>query len=608
MTSVAPPLDGSTTPSPWVPLWRIIDRIGSAIGDSREPEHYARTRLCIRQAALDGRLRIRGRHEIERAGQDQTNFSEAYTEIPSAYWKHSVINALATGATSEVGRHTSPELTFAWGPKGLHETKCYAGLQLYSDDVFQLIGDDVGGSGFSAAAPMSEKEEWISAANAVALLGMKHLPGTRTICTRAHAGMIKARAERLIRDGRSADNVNVPFEFWWAEGEAALHQNWTTGDFETWIDNRIYLQAFGVTFWRSDIERLKPAPLAENATSQALTISQSRAASKAEAVLSGTPEEPSRGPGPAPDDLGTVFISYSRDSSEHVWAVLALSNILRSDGIDCVLDQYESCPPEGWPHWMDREILKAQFVLMICTEVYHRRVMGLEPPGIGLGIAWESSLIYSHIYASSSQNKKFIPLVFSEEHIKYIPVPIQGATRYCVSTDDGYEQLYSRLIGKPPAEKPLLGKRKALPKREVRTTFFNPSSTVATLTKLDQHLREAMDYLQAMTRAYRFESEVSDEEYRRLCNESATSARETLAGGRLFIPPDLAQQCERFLSCLAEGIINHAHMRGEDIVHGNQRAMFWDKAGKIAHQELPMMLKQFETGAYNVINSQPPPP
>jgi hypothetical protein len=61
---------------------------------------------------------------------------------------------------------------------------------------------------------------------------------------------------------------------------------------------------------------------------------------------------------------GTVFISYSHDGPDHIGAVLALSNRLRAEGVDCVLDQYESCPPEGWPRWMDREIKKAQFVLM----------------------------------------------------------------------------------------------------------------------------------------------------------------------------------------------------------------------------------------------------
>jgi hypothetical protein len=177
---------------------------------------------------------------------------------------------------------------------------------------------------------------------------------------------------------------------------------------------------------------------------------------------------------PNPHDVGgTVFISYSHDSSDHVRSVLTLSNKLRSEGIDCVLDQYEACPPEGWPRWMDREINKAQFVLMICTQAYYRRVMGEEKPGVGLGIAWEGNLIYNHIYASGSLNTKFIPVIFDQEHAKYIPTPIQGATRYCVSADYGYgyEQLYSRLIGKPPIGKPPLGKRKALPEREVKTDF-----------------------------------------------------------------------------------------------------------------------------------------
>jgi hypothetical protein len=69
------------------------------------------------------------------------------------------------------------------------------------------------------------------------------------------------------------------------------------------------------------------------------------------------------------NDAETVFISYSHDSSDHARAVLALSNKLRSEGIDCVLDQYDSSPPEGWPRWMEREIGKAQFVLMIAPSL-----------------------------------------------------------------------------------------------------------------------------------------------------------------------------------------------------------------------------------------------
>ena len=82
-------------------------------------------------------------------------------------------------------------------------------------------------------------------------------------------------------------------------------------------------------------------------------------------------------------DLGEVFISYSWDSTEHIHSVLQLSNRLRADGIDCVLDQYEDSPPEGWPRWMDRKIRDAKFVLMVCTETYYKRVMGDEDTGKG---------------------------------------------------------------------------------------------------------------------------------------------------------------------------------------------------------------------------------
>jgi hypothetical protein len=343
----APTLEGSATASPWVPLWRIIERIASAIGDSQELEHYARTRLCIRQAALNGRLRIRGRHEIESAGQDRTNFSDVYTVVPAVYWKHSVINFLATGATYESDRHTGPETVYAWGPKGLNETNCYTGLQLNSDDVSQLIGD-VKGTGFSSDAPMSEKEEWISAASA------QHLLGRRTICKRAHAGLIRARADRFICDGRSADNIDVPVKFWWAEGGRALDQNWTTGDFDTWIDH-IHLQAFGVTFWRPDIERSKPTPLAENATSPA-----SMTAKALEEV----------GPATNPSiQTGYAFLAMPIDSDDH--QLVDVLEAIKAAATDCGIIAERVDEVESNERITDRileSITKAEFVIVDLTK------------------------------------------------------------------------------------------------------------------------------------------------------------------------------------------------------------------------------------------------
>lgn len=60
-----------------------------------------------------------------------------------------------------------------------------------------------------------------------------------------------------------------------------------------------------------------------------------------------------------------VFISYSHDSPEHEARVLALANRLRAEGIDAILDQYESSPAEGWELWGQRQIQTASFVLMV---------------------------------------------------------------------------------------------------------------------------------------------------------------------------------------------------------------------------------------------------
>ncbi len=161
-----------------------------------------------------------------------------------------------------------------------------------------------------------------------------------------------------------------------------------------------------------------------------------------------------------------VFISYSHDSPEHCDCVLALSDRLRNNGIDCTLDQYIDSPPEGWPRWMDRQIRAADFVLMICTPTYYRRVMGDEEPDNGHGVAWESTLIYQYIYNQGTINTKFIPVLLEGANIADIPIPWQSATYYRLSTAIGYEELYRRLTYQPGTLKPVLGELKQLAPRE----------------------------------------------------------------------------------------------------------------------------------------------
>lgn len=163
-----------------------------------------------------------------------------------------------------------------------------------------------------------------------------------------------------------------------------------------------------------------------------------------------------------------VFISYSHDSAEHKARVLALSNRLRSDGVDATIDQYEVSPPEGWPVWMEQQIRESNFVLVVCTETYLKRAERREESGKGHGVMWESVLSFQQIYDAGSKNIKFIPVLLAGGDRSNIPAPLKAATSYDCSTEEGYWELYARLTNQHGKSKPELGKLKALPVREAK--------------------------------------------------------------------------------------------------------------------------------------------
>lgn len=49
--------------------------------------------------------------------------------------------------------------------------------------------------------------------------------------------------------------------------------------------------------------------------------------------------------------------------------------------------------------WMQAQIQEADFVLLVCTETYLRRVERRDEPGKGRGVLWEATLIYNLLYA-----------------------------------------------------------------------------------------------------------------------------------------------------------------------------------------------------------------
>jgi Effector-associated domain 7/TIR domain len=174
-----------------------------------------------------------------------------------------------------------------------------------------------------------------------------------------------------------------------------------------------------------------------------------------------------------------VFISYSHntDIPDFRDQILALSDRLRSDSIDCSIDQYENAPPQGWPRWMLDRVEWADFVLVACSEEYDRRFRGNEAYGRGKGATWEGGIIIQELYDAQGQNSKFIPIVLNPEDSKFISSPLRGATYYRLQSNDDYDLLYRRLTNQHDTPVSPLGTVRQMPVRDRKQHFMNGLST-----------------------------------------------------------------------------------------------------------------------------------
>ncbi len=170
-----------------------------------------------------------------------------------------------------------------------------------------------------------------------------------------------------------------------------------------------------------------------------------------------------------------VFISYSRESHEHNERILTLSDRLRYEGVDSQIDQYEQSPSQGWQLWMQKQVKWADFVLLVCTETYHRRFQGEEEPDRGFGVTWEAAIITQELYEAQRTNTKFIPVVFSSQDAKHIPITLRSYRHYLIDVtkeeDEGYLELYRLLTNQPRTPITKLGTLRELPPRERQQNF-----------------------------------------------------------------------------------------------------------------------------------------
>lgn len=149
-----------------------------------------------------------------------------------------------------------------------------------------------------------------------------------------------------------------------------------------------------------------------------------------------------------------VFISYAQESEAHKAWVLGLAARLRAGGVDAWIDQYEPFPTNGWRAWMDGQIQRADWVLVVCTKEYLRRFNGNTPPDSGRGVRHESMHITQQLYDNKYNNCKYVPVLPPDEKPDSVPCELRDFNRYAL--EDGYEALHRLLVGQHPTPPPPL--------------------------------------------------------------------------------------------------------------------------------------------------------
>ncbi|HEX9733192.1 MAG TPA: TIR domain-containing protein [Thermoanaerobaculia bacterium] len=158
-----------------------------------------------------------------------------------------------------------------------------------------------------------------------------------------------------------------------------------------------------------------------------------------------------------PSDPKKVFISYSHDSPEHEERVRAFADRLCHEGVDCNYDGYEPAPTAGWPQWIEAQIQRADYVLVVASADYSNKATRDCEPDRGRGVHYEYSLIRQHLYDEGIGGPRIIPVWFDGSDYGNIPVPLRKLSYFPLTSDADYDRFYFHITDQPRVLKPELG-------------------------------------------------------------------------------------------------------------------------------------------------------
>jgi hypothetical protein len=151
-----------------------------------------------------------------------------------------------------------------------------------------------------------------------------------------------------------------------------------------------------------------------------------------------------------------VFVSYSHEEPKHDLWVLDLAALLRENGVDASLDQWDLRPGQDTTLFMESQIRDSDFVVLICTPTYAER--SNIPHG---GVGYEKNIISAEMLQSQDLRPKFIPALRKGDFQTALPTYL--GSRYAIdfresrNQKEALEELLRAIHEIPPASKPPIG-------------------------------------------------------------------------------------------------------------------------------------------------------
>jgi hypothetical protein len=146
-----------------------------------------------------------------------------------------------------------------------------------------------------------------------------------------------------------------------------------------------------------------------------------------------------------------VFVSYAQESAAHMAAVAELCTFLAARGVDVRYDQQGLDERRNWDRWINTQIRRADYVIVIASPAYRAAGDGTLPEGERLGVQFEYYRLVDLLHRYREEwTPKILPVVLPGRSPEEIPLSFLPGTadHYLVAgiTDEGAARLLGVLL------------------------------------------------------------------------------------------------------------------------------------------------------------------